>query len=298
MIAVDNISKHFPPIRALDQVNMQVAPQEIFGLIGPDGAGKTTLMRIICGIMDPDQGRVTLMSQNPEKIDRQNLGYMPQRFSLYGDLTIKENIDFFGSLYSLPKQVIHSRAEQILGITGLSAFTDRLASSLSGGMKQKLALTCALITRPALLVLDEPTYGVDPQSRQDFWRILYQLNHQGMTILVSTPYMDEAELCTRVAFINQGRILACDTPHNLKAPFSQRVLEIRTPCQDPRLFDDMGEVEDASFFGYKYRLVVSDGPRGRRAVQSYLAAKGLDCVIEPVPPGMEDLFVIMTGKGD
>lgn len=298
MIRVENISKTFSSIQALDQVTLQVQEQDIFGLIGPDGAGKTTLMRIICGLMPPDQGQVILMNQSPEHIDRQNLGYMPQRFSLYTDLTIQENIEFFGSLYSLPKQVIRSRAEQVLEITGLSAFTDRLAGSLSGGMKQKLALTCALITRPAILVLDEPTYGVDPQSRQDFWRILYQLNHQGMTIMVSTPYMDEAELCTRVAFINQGRILACDTPFNLKAPFNQRVLEVRTPCQDPRLFDNLEEVQDASFFGYKYRLVVRDGFRGQQVVQSYLTAQGLDSVIEPVTPAMEDLFVIMTGKDD
>ena len=298
MIKVENISKTFTSLKALDQVSLQVDQQDILGLIGPDGAGKTTLMRIICGLLDPDQGKVILMNQAPEKIDRQNLGYMPQRFSLYTDLTIQENIEFFGSLYSLPKQVIRSRAEQVLEITGLSDFTNRLAGSLSGGMKQKLALTCALITRPPLLVLDEPTYGVDPQSRQDFWRILYQLNHQGMTIMVSTPYMDEAELCTRVAFINQGRILACDTPHNLKAPFSQRVLEVRTPCQDPRLFDNLEEVEDASFFGYKYRLVVADGPRGQQVIQSYLTAQGLDFIIESVPPAMEDLFVIMTGKGD
>jgi ABC-2 type transport system ATP-binding protein len=298
MIKVENISKTFTSLKALDQVSLQVGQQDIFGLIGPDGAGKTTLMRIICGLLDPDQGKVILMNQAPEKIDRQNLGYMPQRFSLYTDLTVQENIEFFGSLYSLPKQVISRRAEQVLEITGLSDFTNRLAGSLSGGMKQKLALICALITRPPLLVLDEPTYGVDPQSRQDFWRILYQLNHQGMTIMVSTPYMDEAELCTRVAFINQGRILACDTPHNLKAPFSQRVLEVRTPCQDPRLFDDLEEVEDASFFGYKYRLVVADGPRGQQVIQSYLTAQGLDFIIESVPPAMEDLFVIMTGKGD
>lgn len=298
MIRVENISKQFNSIKALDQVSLQVNQQNIFGLIGPDSAGKTTLMRIICGLLDPDQGKVFLMNQDPEQVDRQNLGYMPQRFSLYGDLTIKENIEFFGSLYSLSKQVIRSRAEQILEITGLSAFTHRLANSLSGGMKQKLALTCALITRPALLVLDEPTYGVDPQSRQEFWRILYQLNHQGMTIMVSTPYMDEAELCTRVAFINQGHILACDTPQNLKEPFSQRILEVRTSCQDPRLFENIEEVEDASFFGYKYRLVVSDGPRGRHAVQSYLTAQGLDGIIESVPPAMEDLFVIMTRKGD
>ena len=298
MIAVENISKHFASIKALDRVSLQVSRQDIFGLIGPDSAGKTTLMRIICGLMDPDQGQVRLMNQDPEKIDRQNLGYMPQRFSLYGDLTIEENIDFWGSLYSLKKPVIRERAEEILAITGLAAFENRLANSLSGGMKQKLALTCALITRPALLILDEPTYGVDPQSRQDFWRILYQLNHQGMTILVSTPYMDEAELCTRVAFINQGQILACDTPQNLKSPFSQRVLEVRTACQDPRFFDDLAEIEGSSFFGYKYRLVVSDGFRGRQAVQSYLSANELAGSIETVTPGMEDIFVIMAGENN
>lgn len=298
MIRLENISKTFPPIKALDRVSLQVNKQDIFGLIGPDGAGKTTLMRITCGLMSPDEGKVWLMNQAPEHMDPQNLGYMPQRFSLYPDLTIQENIEFFGSLYGLSKQVIRRRAGEILEITNLSAFTDRFAGSLSGGMKQKLALTCALITRPAILVLDEPTYGVDPQSRQDFWRILYQLNHQGMTIMVSTPYMDEAELCTRVAFINQGSVLACDTPQNLKAPFSQRVLEVRTSSQDPRLFDKFEAVEDASFYGYKYRLVVKDGPRGKQAVQSYLAAQGLDGVIEPAVPAMEDLFVILTGKGD
>ncbi|HOQ08529.1 MAG TPA: ABC transporter ATP-binding protein [Syntrophomonadaceae bacterium] len=298
MIRVKKVSKRFSSIQALDRVSLQVNRQDIFGLIGPDGAGKTTLMRIICGLMPPDEGQVWIMDQAPGEIDRQNLGYMPQRFSLYPDLSVRENIEFFGSLYSLSRKVIRSRAEEILEITGLSPFTGRLAGSLSGGMKQKLALTCALITRPALLVLDEPTYGVDPQSRQDFWRILYQLNHQGMTIMVSTPYMDEAELCTRVAFINQGHILACDTPQNLKAPFSQRVLEVRIPSQDPRLFDNLEEVEDASFFGYKYRLVVRDGTRGQKAVQSYLAARGLAGVIEPVSPAMDDLFVIMTGKDD
>ena len=174
MIAVDNISKHFASIKALDRVSLQVSRQDIFGLIGPDSAGKTTLMRIICGLMDPDQGQVRLMNQDPEKIDRQNLGYMPQRFSLYGDLTIEENIDFLGSLYSLKKSVIRERAEEILAITGLAAFENRLANSLSGGMKQKLALTCALITRPALLILDRPTYGDEPQSRQEVWRILYK----------------------------------------------------------------------------------------------------------------------------
>lgn len=297
MIHLQDINMNFGMIQALTGVNLQVAPGEIFGLVGPDGAGKTTLMRIICGLVSPVQGRVTLLGTDPERIKRQDLGYMPQRFSLYGDLTVQENIDFFGSLYSLKRDVIRSRSREILKVTGLLPFTSRLAAGLSGGMKQKLSLTCALITRPALLILDEPTYGVDPQSRKEFWRILYELNHQGMTIMVSTPYMDEAELCTRVAFLNSGLLLACDTPGNLKSPFDGRVFEVRTTATDPGLFRQLPEVDDASFFGYKYRLIVKDPVIAQTAISSYLHGLGLPFNMQMVTPEMEDIFVVMTGEG-
>lgn len=297
MIQVTGISKRFGSHQALDRVSFQVDQAEIFGLVGPDGAGKTTLIRILCGLMNPNSGSVTLMGGRPEHIDRQNLGYMPQRFSLYGDLTVQENIDFFGSLYGIKKDVIRTRADQILEITGLSPFPHRRAAGLSGGMKQKLALTCALITRPGLLILDEPTYGVDPQSRKDFWRILYQLNHQGMTILVSTPYMDEAELCTRVGFLNNGRLLDCATPHALKAPYENRVFEVRTDSRDPHLFASLPQVEDASFFGYKYRLVLKDAAGGPAAVEAYLRQRGLNYSLSSAAPGMEDIFVVLAGEG-
>lgn len=297
MIQLQDINMNFGSIQALAGVNLQVAQGEIFGLVGPDGAGKTTLMRIICGLVSPVQGRVTLLGTDPEHIERQDLGYMPQRFSLYGDLTVQENIDFFGSLYSLKREVIRSRSREILKVTGLLPFTSRLAAGLSGGMKQKLSLTCALITRPALLILDEPTYGVDPQSRKEFWRILYELNHQGMTIMVSTPYMDEAELCTRVAFLNSGRLLACDTPSSLKSPFDGRVFEVRTTATDPGLFAKLPEVDDASFFGYKYRLIVKDPVTAQIAIPSYLNGLGLPFDMQMVTPEMEDIFVVMTGEG-
>ncbi len=222
---------------------------------------------------------------------------MPQRFSLYGDLTVQENIDFFGSLYGIKRDMIRSRSREILEVTGLLPFTSRLAAGLSGGMKQKLSLTCALITRPALLILDEPTYGVDPQSRKEFWRILYELNHQGMTIMVSTPYMDEAELCTRVAFLNSGQLLACDTPGNLKLPFAGRVFEVRTTTADPGLFSQVTEVQDASFFGYKYRLLVKDPAAAQTAIPAYLNQLGLPFTMQMAAPEMEDIFAVMTGEG-
>ena len=208
MIKVCELTKSFGTIVAVDHVDIEVDKNEIFGLVGPDGAGKTTLLRMICGLIEPDRGKVVLFGEEIlRNSNRSRLGYMPQRFSLYGDLTVMENINFFGSLYGLKKTTIRQRAEEILSITNMLEFEDRLAANLSGGMKQKLALTCALITRPEILILDEPTYGVDPESRKEFWKILYRLNKEGVTLMVSTPYMDEAELCHRVAIINQGRVV-------------------------------------------------------------------------------------------
>lgn len=292
MIQLHDVSMNFGLTQALDKISLQVKNGEIFGLVGPDGAGKTTLMRIICGLLKPRRGQVLLWGKNPADIDRLNLGYMPQRFSLYGDLSVQENLDFFGSLYGLNKGTVRSRSREILEVTGLLPFSSRMAADLSGGMKQKLSLTCALITRPALLILDEPTYGVDPQSRREFWRILYDLNHQGMTIMVSTPYMDEAELCTRVAFLNRGILLACDSPQQLKSFLMNRVFEVRTTSTDPRLFQPLAEVEDASYFGYKYRLVTRDAAAGQLSIEKYLQQKGLPFSIQLVNPGMEDIFVV------
>lgn len=220
---------------------------------------------------------------------------MPQRFSLYGDLSIIENIAFFGSMYRLDGKTIRQRADQILEVTNLLPFKNRLADRLSGGMKQKLALTCALITRPAILLLDEPTYGVDPESRKEFWKILYQLNQEGMTILTSTPYMDEAELCHQVAFINNGQLLVQDSPAGLKKQFLHPILELKSGIRDPYFFSQTPGVIDASFYGYKYHLVVEDAQRSRQSIESYLREQNIeDYAIQEVAPSMEDLFVYLA----
>jgi ABC-2 type transport system ATP-binding protein len=296
VIQVIDITKSYTGKIAVHKVNLSVKRQSIFGLIGPDGAGKTTLFRIICGLLAADSGKVLLDGDAAGRLSKGELGYMPQRFSLYGDLTIMENINFFGSLYGLSRELIMQRADKILDITGLSPFKTRLAAQLSGGMKQKLALSCALLTRPKILILDEPTYGVDPDSRKEFWKILYQLNHEGMTVLVSTPYMDEAELCHQLAFINQGQLLALDTPGHLKERLLHQVLEIRTGVKDPYFFDNIPGVLYSSFYGYKHRLIVEDIESTGNLITQVAKEQG-SFLLEEVEPSMEDLFVYLTETG-
>ncbi|MFA7468535.1 MAG: ABC transporter ATP-binding protein [Desulfotomaculaceae bacterium] len=297
MIKVAELSKSFGAVKAVDEVSISVNKQDIFGLVGPDGAGKTTLMRMVCGLAVPDNGEVRLLGETPGKLEqaRENLGYMPQRFSLYGDLTVMENINFFGSMYGLNRKTIARRADEILALTGLIMFKERFADNLSGGMKQKLALTCSLVTRPTLLVLDEPTYGVDPESRKEFWKILYRLNREGLTILVSTPYMDEAELCTVVAFMDRGRVTAVNSPSNLKKSFRHPVLEVRVNTRDPEMFSDLAETLDYSFYGDKYRVVVDDIEVGRQAIERRLAEKNAPAAsIREIPPSMEEVFISLA----
>lgn len=285
---------------AVDGVSMHVREREIFGLVGPDGAGKTTLIRMICGLITPDRGNTLLMGMTPRQMERnkEKLGYMPQRFSLYGDLTVMENIDFFGSMYGLDRRTVRERAEEILEITRLQGFENRFADQLSGGMKQKLALTCALITRPRVLVLDEPTYGVDPESRKEFWRILYYLNKEGMTVLVSTPYMDEAELCHTVGFLNRGRLVATGSPVALKRSFPYRLLEVCAEVRDPNFFKGMSGVIDSSVYGDRFHLAVEDPVTAGRAIEVMLAARGIRLIsLREISPSMEDIFVALADKG-
>lgn len=291
MIETKGICKSFGPLVAVDQVSLRVREGDLFGLVGPDGAGKTTLMRMICGLINPTAGSVQVSTQG-------NFGYMPQKFSLYGDLTVMENINFFGAMYGLKKGLITQRAEEILSTTNLLPFKNRFADNLSGGMKQKLALTCALISRPRLLVLDEPTFGVDPESRKEFWKILYQLNKEGMTILVSTPYMDEAELCRRVGFMNEGKLVAEDSPSQLKRDFPYAILEVRVQSRDPELFSDLEEVLDASVYGDKYRLVVEDAHLATQAIRTTLVSLGVTLMgLEQGKPSMEDVFAMLAERG-
>jgi ABC-2 type transport system ATP-binding protein len=301
MIQVEAITKSFGSRIAVDQVSLQVQKQEIFGLVGPDGAGKTTLMRMICGLITPDQGRVSVMGYSLNQMEqaKEYLGYMPQRFSLYGDLTVMENINFFGAMYKLDKKTIQQRADRILELTNMADFKGRLAEALSGGMKQKLALTCALVIRPSILVLDEPTYGVDPEFRKEFWKILYQLNREGLTILVSTPYMDEAELCTKVAFMNEGRIVASGSPLQLKKEFKHRLLEVRAERKalKAHAFEGIDEVLDFTFYGDKYHVLVEDVVAGKKAIESYLLSQNVKIIsMKEIAPTMEDVFVSLAEK--
>ncbi|HPT69508.1 MAG TPA: ABC transporter ATP-binding protein, partial [Syntrophomonas sp.] len=256
MIKVKKVSKRFHSNQAVSEADLTVNKGEIMGLLGPDGAGKTTLLRMICGLITPDEGEILLMGKPLEQLDehRADLGYMPQRFSLYGDLSVMENIYFFGSMYALDRNTIKQRADEILDITNLSPFKHRLADQLSGGMKQKLSLTCALITRPALLILDEPTYGVDPESRKEFWKILYDLNRDGITLLISTPYMDEAELCNKAAFISTGQIRLISSPAELKKTFPYPVLQIDLKTRQPMHLHNLPGILDVSYMGSKVRV--------------------------------------------
>lgn len=292
MIRAEGISKSFGLIKAVNNIDISVNKGEIVGLVGPDGAGKTTLMRILVNLLTPDQGSVNMFGNE--------YGYMPQRFSLYGDLRVMENLLFFGSLYGLDKKTIVERAEEILTLTNLVRFKERFADDLSGGMKQKLALTCALVTRPRLLILDEPTYGVDPESRKDFWKILYDLNKKGLTILVSTPYMDEAELCTKVAFIDKGKVTAFDSPLKLKEEFPYEVWEVRSDSRDPNIFDKISYIKDSSLFGDKYRLIVKNEDPKDGEIQIIIKNKLIELgyelqYMEQYPPAMEDVFVMLAG---
>ncbi|MBN2057895.1 MAG: ABC transporter ATP-binding protein [Candidatus Saganbacteria bacterium] len=220
------LTKKFKDLVAVSGLSLSVRPAEIFGLVGPDGAGKTTTLRMLATAMVQTSGEARVMgldTRHEEEKIRDLIGYMPQRFSLYGDLTVDENIEFYADIYSVPQEQRKQRKEQLLSSTSMAAFTARRARNLSGGMQKKLGLACNLIHTPKVLFLDEPTTGVDPISRREFWRILYSLTD--LTIIVSTPYMDEAERCNRVALIREGHLLACDTPSAVKQQAQARTLE-------------------------------------------------------------------------
>ncbi|MEW6423850.1 MAG: ABC transporter ATP-binding protein [Bacillota bacterium] len=299
MIKTEGLTKKFGAVTAVDGVSLTVEKGGIHGLVGPDGAGKTTLLRMLCGIITPSGGTFSLFGRPPLEIEKikAGIGYMPQRFSLYGDLTVMENINFFGRLYGLGAATIRQRAEEMLAITGLADFKTRFADNLSGGMKQKLALTCALLPKPSLLILDEPTYGVDPVSRKDFWKILYHLNGEGITILLSTPYMDEAELCQTVSFMDGGRLVVTDSPAGLKKNFRYKILELKAQIQDLDFVGRLPEVIDAEVFGGTYHVRVIDAAAAMKAIRNLLESRGAGIItLREIPPSIEDIFVSLTEK--
>jgi drug efflux transport system ATP-binding protein len=299
-IEVGELTKTFDEITAVDHLSFSVRRGEIFGLVGPDGAGKTTTMRMLAGILEPDSGSISVAGcdvlRDPEGV-KNRISYMPQRFGLYEDLTVDENIRFYADLFGVARKEREQRVVPLLTACGMSQFRARLAGNLSGGMKQKLGLVCALIHTPRVLLLDEPTNGVDPVSRREFWAMLYSLLGQGVTILNSTAYLDEAERCHRLALLHNGRLLFCDEPENLKARMPGAVLSIVTP-EGRRLRDELRHapgVTGTVLVGDAIHVFVDDGARRLSEIKERLDADHVEYTeMAQVPPSIEDLFVTAT----
>jgi ABC-2 type transport system ATP-binding protein len=301
-IDVDALTMEFSGVVAVDHLSFDVKPGEIFGLVGPDGAGKTTTMRMLAGVLTPSSGTAAVAGfdvvHDSERV-KHHISYMSQRFGLYEDLTVNENIRFYAGIFGLSKTDRERRASTLLDAAGMSPFGKRLAGKLSGGMKQKLGLICALIHTPQVIILDEPTNGVDPVSRRDFWRILYSLLSENVAILISTSYLDEAERCHRVALLHQGRLLYSDTPVELKKKISGDVVLVIAP--EPRrlrdLLKDSEGVSNLLLVGDGLRLIVDDAKRRVPELRGRIESENLPVDrIEEVAPTIEDLFVQAVEK--
>ncbi len=289
-ISARGLVRRFGSVTALDGLGFEARRGELFGLVGPDAAGKTTTIRILAGLMAPDAGEARVLGEDPLAGGiRERLGLMPQQFSLYRDLSVAENLRFFARLYVLPRAVFRERSERLLAITRLARFVDRRADALSGGMYKKLALACALLHQPEVLLLDEPTNGVDPVSRRDLWELLHEFVHGGMTVLVSTPYMDEAERCSRVGLVHHGKILLEGEPRALISRFEDEVLEVLGGDRDrlDALLAVHPAVRAASPAGARLRVVVARG--AGEALARELAPLG--ATLAPATPDFEDLFL-------
>jgi ABC-2 type transport system ATP-binding protein len=297
MIRLEGVTKLFGGVTAVDNITLSVRPGEIFGLVGPDGAGKTTTIRMLTGIMEASAGKISVLGRENLEENKADIGYVPQKFSLYGDLTVMENILLIGALYGAARRSVEQRAEEILAFTNLLSFRDRLADNLSGGMKQKLALAAGLMHRPQIYFLDEPTAGVDPVSRREFWQLLYHLNKEGMTAFVSTSYMDEAELCSRIAFMHNGKIVACHTPSGLKEAYPHHVLELSMCGREIKKQLAGCSIMGINAFGDKYHLVVDDPQRTIPMITAALEQAGSGPVaLKEIPPTLEDVFVALAGE--
>jgi ABC-2 type transport system ATP-binding protein len=292
-LSFDRVTKKYGETVAVRDLSFQVQRGEMFGLIGPDGAGKTTSIRLLCGLLHADSGSVRVMALDPVRQHREitaKVGYLSQRFSLYGDLSIDENVAFFAEIHGVSDYA--ARRDRLLEMTQLTPFRSRLADQLSGGMKQKLALACTLVHEPAVIVLDEPTTGVDPVSRREFWKLLSQFLATGITIVMSTPYLDEAERCTRVALLDNGRLLALDAPERLRASLPGRLFEIVTP----QLSEAQGTLRDRGFggqvFGDRLHVWTVDEPgRDVVALTRVRDEKLLGAQLREIKPSLEDVYI-------
>ncbi|MDP8223246.1 MAG: ABC transporter ATP-binding protein [Candidatus Lernaella stagnicola] len=296
LLTVTGLKKNFADVAAVAGIDFAVAPGEIFGLIGPDGAGKTTTLRMIVGLMDPDAGAVTVgdidVAHDPESV-REMLGYMPQQYSLYPDLTVAENLRFFADMYFVPAGERETRMKRLFEFSRLEPYAKRPAGKLSGGMYKKLALSCNMIHTPRLLLLDEPTNGVDPLSRRELWQILYAFAAEGVAIVVSTPYMDEAERCHRVALMHAGRMLSVDEPAAILSGYADALFAVDVEDQPKarQALAARAEVRRVYPTGDILKVAVPPGTGGEQ-VRDWLRASGVEpTYLQPVQPNFEDVFL-------
>jgi len=302
IIETENLTKRFKKVTAVDRLNLTIERGEIFGLVGPDGAGKTTTFRLLTAIMNPTEGRATVAGydtvKEPEEI-KKLIGYMPQRFSLYGDLSVMENLHFFADIFEVRGTEREERIRTLLHFSRLEEFQGRRADHLSGGMQKKLALACTLVHKPQILFLDEPTTGVDPISRREFWDILSNLHLEGVTLLVSTPYMDEAERCSRVGLMFEGKMIVCDEPEKVKGLVRGEVIELR-PQPLPKAWEIIEGWEgalDVLVYGGLLHVFVEDGERGMRQLETLLASHGVSVEgVRQIRPRMEEAFISLIRR--
>ena len=296
-VELDGLTRRFGALTAVDGLSFRVGRGELFGLVGPDGAGKTTTLRMLAGVLRPSAGDARLegvsVARDPERV-KHSIAYMAQRFGLYGDLTVAENLDFYADLYRVPRAERPARLERLFRFSALGPFRSRLAGQLSGGMKQKLALSCCLIHEPAILLLDEPTFGVDPISRRDLWLIVHQMVAHGTTVVVSTAYMDEAERFDRLAMLHRGRLVALDTAEALQRDLGIELLAV----QVDRVHEARGTalvlpgVRSASVFGDRLHVAVADAAQDAPRVAAGLRAAGFTVgEARTVAPTLEDVFI-------
>ena len=302
VIETNRLKRDFKSVSAVDELTLSIAPGELFGLVGPDGAGKTTTLRLLAGLLDVSDGEATILGfdlQSQAEAIKPHVGYMAQQFSLYGELSVLENLQFFAELFDVSKQDQRERTKRLLEFAGLTEFTERRAAKLSGGMQKKLALACTLIHQPEILLLDEPTTGVDPVSRREFWNILTELHVQGTTIIVSTPYMDEADRCSRVGLMYAGKLVECDTPQAIRGQLDGDMVEIQSEDWQKALETVAGleGVREAQTYGEAVNLLVDNGKKRLPQIEHVLKKSKIGFrSIRIAPARMEEAFISLIRR--
>jgi len=300
-VEIEGLTKRFGGTEALSNLTLSIEAGLVAGLIGPDGAGKSTLLRLLIGLLLPSSGTIRVagfdVARDAAPV-KDRIGYMPQHFSLYGDLSVAENMKFFADLYGVRPAAFRARKVELLAFSGLAPFESRLARNLSGGMQKKLALACNLFHKPEILLLDEPTTGVDPISRRELWRLLALLNHEGVTIIFTTPYMDEAARCGRVGFLLDGRLLAYDTPQALVAGMRNAIVEVTAPLVVALpVLKNLPGVRSAHPFGNSIHVVYAGNTADFEALRRTLAAAGAaEAAVRVIPPSFEDVFLAFAQR--